>query len=428
MLLFSLRVKDCILSWDDVATLAEQVTLFEVDSLFTSPKYAIQPVRGVHKLSSLSSILQLTFFNAHFTETEPISITDLLPNTTQTRMPNVAILGVRCAQLTVSLSHVPCERGNLLVDPVQLQGAFPSLQSLSLDAITLTDTEKLGFPWSQTSYRLPFQLKYSLFQQRLYKERSAELSDAHFVYRMLTLVHVSRLNITGICDGLVGSLNGISIAKSNLSTSMPHDCFRNISNLTYIDLGNLGNFLKESIPESLFSGLTNLATLYLGRLKIEYLPHNIFAGLTKLKILYLNHNTLERIEKGSLRFLYSLERLYLQGNNLVEVERGSLPIYSNNLIYIDVKRNRLNSVPLDCLALPKLDKCDCDHNNISLGNLQELVEHYDPIRMQQVSPISYYMAPREGEDEGAVHQPSQSIISLRYCNVSEVSFNMSWPR
>ena len=69
-----------------------------------------------------------------------------------------------------------------------------------------------------------------------------------------------------------------------------------------------------SLPEGIFSDLTNLQFLYLGDNRLSTLPGGVFGGLSTLKLLSLHHNQLTALPDGVFEGLTSLQALSLIDN------------------------------------------------------------------------------------------------------------------
>nr|GMD76266.1 MDIS1-interacting receptor like kinase 2-like [Ipomoea batatas] len=125
-------------------------------------------------------------------------------------------------------------------------------------------------------------------------------------------------------------------------------------NLTYLDLSE--NYLKESIPESLFTRLEKLEHLDLSFNKIfGPLSPNI-DKLSNLKNLYLSFNSFQGEIPSSIGQLENLQILYILDNEF----NSSIPFElgrCTNLTHLDLSSNSLSgALPLSLSSLTKLSK------------------------------------------------------------------------
>ena len=110
------------------------------------------------------------------------------------------------------------------------------------------------------------------------------------------------------------------------------------------DLSNLQSILisfnlLRSLPEGIFTGLSNLQTLWIiGQTAMRSLPEGIFTGLSNLQSLALFDNDLSSLPDDIFAGLSSLENLLLSGNSGLKCLPRSVPwdrVDSSDL-YLDV--------------------------------------------------------------------------------------------
>ncbi|XP_012876102.1 PREDICTED: leucine-rich repeat-containing protein 40 isoform X1 [Dipodomys ordii] len=176
--------------------------------------------------------------------------------------------------------------------------------------------------------------------------------------------------------------------QHNALTYIPEG-FEQLSNLEDLDLSN--NCLT-TIPAS-FSSLSSLMRLNLSSNQLKSLPAEI-SRMKRLKHLDCNCNLLETIPP-ELAGMESLELLYLRknklrflpefpscrllkelhvGENHIEVLGADHLKHLNSILVLDLRDNKLKSVPDEIKLLQSLERLDLSNNDISslpysLGNL-----------------------------------------------------------
>ncbi|XP_037595677.1 leucine-rich repeat-containing protein 40 isoform X4 [Cebus imitator] len=166
--------------------------------------------------------------------------------------------------------------------------------------------------------------------------------------------------------------------------------FEQLSNLEDLDLSN--NRLT-TVPAS-FSSLSSLVRLNLSSNQLKSLPAEI-NRMKRLKHLDCNSNLLETIPP-ELAGMESLEMLYLRrnklrflpefpscsllkelhiGENQIEMLEAEHLKHLNSILVLDLRDNKLKSVPDEIILLHSLERLDLSNNDISslpysLGNLR----------------------------------------------------------
>ncbi|XP_004679169.1 PREDICTED: leucine-rich repeat-containing protein 40 [Condylura cristata] len=183
------------------------------------------------------------------------------------------------------------------------------------------------------------------------------------------------------------NLKGLYLQHNEL-TCIPEE-FEQLFNLEDLDLSN--NRLT-TVPAS-FSSLSSLMRLNLSSNQLKSLPAEI-SRLKKLKQLDCNTNLLETIPP-ELAGMESLELLYLRrnklrflpefpsckllkelhvGENQIEILGAEHLKHLNSILVLDLRDNKLKSVPDEISLLESLERLDLSNNDISslpfsLGNL-----------------------------------------------------------
>ncbi|XP_045691242.1 leucine-rich repeat-containing protein 40 isoform X3 [Phyllostomus hastatus] len=174
------------------------------------------------------------------------------------------------------------------------------------------------------------------------------------------------------------NLKGLYLQHNEL-TCIPEG-FEQLFNLEDLDLSN--NHLT-TVPVS-FSYLFNLVRLNLSSNQLKNLPAEI-GGMKKLKHLDCNSNLLETIPL-ELAGMESLELLYLQrnklrflpafpsckllkelhvGENQIEMLGAEHLKHLNSILVLDLRDNKLKSVPDEITLLQSLERLDLSNNDIS---------------------------------------------------------------
>lgn len=123
-----------------------------------------------------------------------------------------------------------------------------------------------------------------------------------------------------------GNLRTIGI-NGNPTTTIAANAFTGASNVTLLDM--LGNQISD-IHELAFNGLTSLQAIFGDHNRIQQLHHNVFRPLTTLDSLYLSNNELESLD-------------------------GRILANNNNIIRLDIARNRINALGRTFLdGIPRL--------------------------------------------------------------------------
>ncbi|KAF5290884.1 hypothetical protein FQA39_LY14564 [Lamprigera yunnana] len=129
------------------------------------------------------------------------------------------------------------------------------------------------------------------------------------------------------------------ILNNNNIIEIDEDTFKNLTNLTEIDLGT--NLI--TLKPKLFRYSTNLRLLDISQNNLEYLPIGIFQNLKNLKYLYMWSNKFSTLNTKTFEDLENLEILELRNTNL-----ESLPddiFYSLiNLRMISLAMNKLSTL------------------------------------------------------------------------------------
>ncbi|XP_049559153.1 leucine-rich repeat-containing protein 40 [Orcinus orca] len=174
------------------------------------------------------------------------------------------------------------------------------------------------------------------------------------------------------------NLKGLYLQHNEL-TCIPRG-FEQLSNLEDLDLSN--NRLT-TVPAS-FASLSSLLQLNLSSNQLKSLPAEI-SGMKRLKHLDCNSNLLETIP-SELASMESLELLYLRrnklrflpefssckllkelhvGENQIEMLGAEHLKHLNSILVLDLRDNKLKSVPDEITLLQSLERLDLSNNDIS---------------------------------------------------------------
>ena len=344
-------------------------------------------------------------------------------------MKTLASLIVQCVnEVPKKSAHLKmyCSEKEVMQNTTILRQLFPHLQALSLSGIYLTDSRaELNFPWDNQSMNISLNMMHSKFRQRLVTDGHSQHLDSYKIVRTLVVNVTAPVFIEKICP-YDRQLNTIVLEGLNL-VYIPLDCFTpsrsKPSILYFLELSE--NPLTD-IANGTFMGLTKLESLHIRYCKLEDLQEGLFDDLTSLKLLNLDFNRLKRLRAGVFSKLISLEKLFLHYNELYHVEHRAFPVYSHNLTFVDLKHNKLEIFPYDCLTLPNLDLCNCANNSISIDNLTEVMSYFNPVKMYFVQPLAYYGETYNPTDVAIMHEADQAEVNLRNNNAKSVIFNSSW--
>ncbi|XP_020144492.1 leucine-rich repeat-containing protein 40 isoform X3 [Microcebus murinus] len=157
------------------------------------------------------------------------------------------------------------------------------------------------------------------------------------------------------------------IISNNKLQSLTDD-LRLLPALTVLDIhDNQLTSLPSAIGE-----LENLQKLNVSHNKLKTLPEEI-ANLRNLKGLYLQHNELTCISEG-FEQLSNLEDLELHvGENQIEMLRAEHLKHLNSILVLDLRDNKLKSVPDEITLLQSLERLDLSNNDISSISIINLI-------------------------------------------------------
>ncbi|KAF4021679.1 hypothetical protein G4228_013665 [Cervus hanglu yarkandensis] len=149
------------------------------------------------------------------------------------------------------------------------------------------------------------------------------------------------------------------IISNNKLQSLTDD-LRLLPALTVLDIhDNQLTSLPSAIRE-----LENLQKLNVSHNKLKILPEEI-TNLRNLKGLYLQHNELTCIPEG-FEQLSNLEDLELHvGENQIEMLGAEHLKHLNSILVLDLRDNKLKSVPDEITLLQSLERLDLSNNDIS---------------------------------------------------------------
>ncbi|KAJ7992904.1 hypothetical protein DPEC_G00266910 [Dallia pectoralis] len=189
--------------------------------------------------------------------------------------------------------------------------------------------------------------------------------------------------------------------QQNLLEELPEA----VGQLTSLDDIDLSNNQLTTVPDSL-GYLSRLVKLNLSHNKLKSLPQGI-SVMKNLRLLDCTHNQLENIPT-TFSQMASLEQLYLRhnklkflpelpssrlkelhvGNNLIEVLHAEHLRHLNTLCVLELRDNKVKSLPEEITLLQGLERLDLVNNDISslpaslalLPNLKILTLEGNPLR------------------------------------------------
>ena len=421
----TLRLKNCDTSWDDVSYLGQSYVLIDVEMI--NPTIASVSTcidEGVW----LSRLPNLTYLAVGFIElNNNVVLENVLP-CKKFPMPNIASFRAQCRSSEIGGSSF-CHEGLMNYNVTKIRHLFPNLRVLSLAGAYPVEDVILEFPWGEnTTSAAPLNYRDSSFYLlHSTTENYRAKNSTHEASRILSIVGQYGVNTSRICP-FHKTLHMFVLYDCN-ATYIPSDCFNpnatKNSTLHYIDLAK-NNF--SEIDVNLFRGLESLEILHLSNCKIKSLAAGLFEDLKNLQVLDLNFNQIRELNASIFTNLVSLKSLFLHNNEIARIDQGSLPTNSHNLTFVDLKQNNLTQVPVDCLTLPYLHLCSCDHNQITLkdSDFEKLVMYFNPVEMLFLQASSYYGGTFNHADVGIMHESDQSEISLRDNPTELIQFNKSW--
>ena len=420
-IILALRLRDCNTSWTDISHVGELYSLLEVEMILTSQPLFVQETIS-NQLPGLSDVgfISINILNSII----KLSLHSILPYE-NVSMKSVGSLEVQCYSESITANRVYCDRGTIAYQPSLLQLIFPHLQTLSLGGVYPQDTgSNLSFPWDESNKKLPLNLSESRLNQELPNDKT-HLKLRGIFSRSYAIVNNIGLNVSNFCP-FHRPLNVIILGRNALR-NIPSDCFTpsstELSTLQILDLSR-NDIVK--FQYGIFDRLESLEVLHAPDCKLKEVQTGLFDDLVRLKVLNLDKNAIQSLGAGLFSKLKSLEELYLHNNNISHMEHQTLPIYSLNLVMVDLRWNRLKDLPADCFTLPNLYACDCRMNEISLKNLMNTVAQFDPIKMAMVEPLAYYGQSYSRIKVGGMHQTAQTTFSLVGNKVKTIEFNNSW--
>ncbi|XP_078264110.1 leucine-rich repeat-containing protein 40 [Rhinoraja longicauda] len=259
--------------------------------------------------------------------------------------------------------------------------ASNKLESLSDDLQLLSALTVLDVHDNQLT-SLPCTIGQLLNLQKLNVSHNKlkELPDELWNLRSLKNLHLQHNGLEYIPDdiGQLVHLEDLDVSNNRLST-IPSS----LGELTVLLRFNLAANKLKSIPPDI-SKMTSLKFLDTTHNELECVPPEL-AGLVSLEQLYLRHNRLRHLpEFPSCKYL---KELYV-GNNQIEY-LGSEHLQPLSAISVlELRDNKLKSLPDEILLLQGLERLDLTNNDIcslpyqlgNLPNLKSLLLEGNPLR------------------------------------------------
>ncbi|XP_017705461.1 PREDICTED: leucine-rich repeat-containing protein 40 isoform X3 [Rhinopithecus bieti] len=184
--------------------------------------------------------------------------------------------------------------------------------------------------------------------------------------RNLKCLYLQHNELTCISEGFeqLSNLEDLDLSNNRLTT-VPAS-FSSLSSLVRLNLS--GNQLK-SLPEEI-NRMKRLKHLDCNSNLLETIPPEL-AGMESLELLYLRRNKLRFLPEFPSCSL--LKELHV-GENQIEMLEAEHLKHLNSILVLDLRDNKLKSVPDEITLLQSLERLDLSNNDISslpysLGNL-----------------------------------------------------------
>ncbi|XP_069794539.1 leucine-rich repeat-containing protein 40 isoform X2 [Narcine bancroftii] len=196
-----------------------------------------------------------------------------------------------------------------------------------------------------------------------------ELPDKLWNLRTLKNLQLQHNELEQIPDG-IGHL--VNLEDLDVSNNRISSISRTLGNLAYLLRFNLAANRLKSIPPDI-SKMKSLKFLDATHNELECVPPEL-AGMVSLEQLYLKHNKLRNLpEFPSCKYLKELH----VGNNQIEYLGPEHLKPLSAISILELRDNKLKSLPDEVLLLQSLERLDLSNNNISslpykLGNLPKL--------------------------------------------------------
>ncbi|XP_071135294.1 leucine-rich repeat-containing G-protein coupled receptor 4-like [Mytilus edulis] len=116
------------------------------------------------------------------------------------------------------------------------------------------------------------------------------------------------------------------------------------SDLTNLEILQLGDNVIGNLDSSFFENLDKLTNLHLQQNNITTLPVNVFSNLKSLQVLYLYENSIQEYDTDVFKGLHQLRELYLQNNRISNLTTNVF-VDLQLMEILDVSQNQLQSLP-----------------------------------------------------------------------------------
>uniref|UniRef100_A0A4W3GFB8 Leucine rich repeat containing 40 n=1 Tax=Callorhinchus milii TaxID=7868 RepID=A0A4W3GFB8_CALMI len=196
-----------------------------------------------------------------------------------------------------------------------------------------------------------------------------EMPEELWSLKHLKSLHFQHNEVEQVPDG-VGQL--VHLEELDVSNNQLSSVPSSLSELTSLLRLNLANNKLRNLPPEI-SRMSSLKLLDLTRNQLESVPPEL-AKMVSLEQLYLRHNKLRGLpELPSCQFLKELH----VGNNQIEYLGPEHLKNLSAISVIELRDNKLKSLPDEILLLQGLERLDLTNNDISslpyaLGNLPKL--------------------------------------------------------
>ena len=192
-------------------------------------------------------------------------------------------------------------------------------------------------------------------------------------------------------DALPRNIQTLSM-NNNLLSGFPSETVNKLVSLTWLYLR--GNLL-DRLPDKGFDTKIRLDKLDLGENFVRFIPDNIFNNSLTVRDLHLDFNLLTEIQDEAFKGL-NPRRLYLSANNIYNItDKAFLGGPENNIIFLDLEKNSLKTVPKALSHLKTLKYLYLRDNKISDVPIDAFRSFCETLNAVSLSGNQLEMIPRD---------------------------------